>query len=91
MLLKQSEKALAALKRLNGLSKKVEQMLQADDVYCPEILRNVLAMKGHLDHVQAQVLESHLNTCAPKKLASGKADKEDFIHELIKVIGLSTR
>jgi CsoR family transcriptional regulator, copper-sensing transcriptional repressor len=90
MLPKQSEKALAALKRLNGLSKKVEQMLQEGDVYCPEILRNVLAMKGHLDHVQAQVLESHLNTCAPKKLASG-TEKEDFIQELIKVIGLSTR
>ncbi len=90
MLPKQSEKALAALKRLNGLSKKVEQMLHEGDAYCPEILRNVLAMKGHLDHVQAQVLESHLNTCAPKKLASGTG-KEDFIQELIKVIGLSTR
>ncbi|PIR53038.1 hypothetical protein COU76_03220 [Candidatus Peregrinibacteria bacterium CG10_big_fil_rev_8_21_14_0_10_49_10] len=89
MLTDQKTKALAALKRLDGLSKKVRQMLE-DGEYCPEILRNILAMKGHLDHVQAQVLESHLHTCAPKKLAS-KKDHNAFVAELLKVIGLSTR
>jgi len=90
MLPEQKTKALAALKRLDGLSKKVHSMLENDD-YCPEILRNVLAMKGHLDHVQARILESHMKTCAPKQLAkSGKA-QEDFVTELLRVIGLSTR
>lgn len=90
MLPTHSKKALAALKRLNGLNKKVEQLLQQEDGNCPETLRNVLAMKGHLDHVQALILESHLYTCAPKKLSKG-ASKKEFIEELIKVIGLSTR
>ncbi|PIQ76150.1 hypothetical protein COU78_01165 [Candidatus Peregrinibacteria bacterium CG10_big_fil_rev_8_21_14_0_10_49_24] len=89
MLPDQKEKALAALKRLDGLSKKVHRMLDEDE-HCPEILRNVLAMKGHLDHVQARILESHMKTCAPKKLASEK-DQDTFVHELLKVIGLSTR
>lgn len=89
MLPDQKAKALAALKRLDGLSKKVHQLLE-EDAYCPEILRNVLAMKGHLDHVQARILESHMKTCAPKKLSSEK-DRDMFVEELLKVVGLSTR
>ena len=89
MLPDQKTKAIAALKRLDGLSKKVHQMLE-EDAYCPEILRNILAMKGHLDHVQARILESHMKTCAPKRLASEK-DKDAFVEELLKVFGLSTR
>lgn len=89
MLQDQKQKAQAALKRLDGLSKKVAKLLE-EDAYCPEILRNVLAMKGHLDGVQAQVLESHMHTCAEKKLSSQK-DKDVFIQELLKVIGLSKR
>lgn len=88
MLPDQKKKALAALKRLNGLSKKVEELIEHDEE-CTEILRNVLAMKGHMDHIQAQVLESHLHTCAQKKLASQEKDK--FIDDLLKVIGLSKR
>lgn len=89
MLPDQKTKALAALKRLDGLSAKVRQMIEEDE-YCAEILRNVLAMKGHLDHVQARILESHMKTCAPKRLGSEK-DKDAFVEELLKVFGLSTR
>lgn len=89
MLPDKKTKALAALKRLDGLSKKVHTLLE-EDAYCPEILRNVLAMKGHLQNVQSCILQSHLQTCAPTKLASEK-EKDAFIQELIKVIGLSTR
>lgn len=89
MLPDEKAKALAALKRLDGLSKKVNEMLE-NDSYCTEILRNVLAMKGHLDHVQARILESHMKTCAPKKLTS-EDEKDAFIEELLKVFGLSTR
>ena len=89
MLPDKKKKALAALKRFNGLNAKVEQLIE-DDEYCIEVLRNVLAMKGHIEHVQAQVLESHMHTCAPKKLSTN-SQKEEFIDELLQVIGLSTR
>jgi CsoR family transcriptional regulator, copper-sensing transcriptional repressor len=88
MLPTHKKKALDALKRLNGLSKKLEKMIE-EDSYCPKILEMALAMQGHVRHVQSQVLESHLNTCAPKKL--GSSGKDTFIAELLKVIGLSTR
>ena len=89
MLSDQKAKAQAALKRLDGLSRKVAELIE-DEEYCVEILRNVLAMKGHLDSVQAQILESHLHTCGKKNLSSEK-DKEKFIKDLLQVIGLSKR
>jgi DNA-binding FrmR family transcriptional regulator len=60
-----------------------------DDEYCPKLLQIALAMKGHMEHVQGQVLESHLKTCASKNL--GTDTEEQFVDELVKVIGLSTR
>ena len=88
MLVIHKKKALDALKRLNGLSRKLETMIQ-EDVYCPKILEQALAMQGHMKHIQGLVLESHLHTCAPKKL--GSKNEKAFIRELLKVIGLSQR
>jgi len=89
MLPTHKKKALAAIKRLNGLSKKLEQMIE-EDAYCPKILEMALAMKGHVTHIQGLVLESHMHTCAAKKLSSN-ASKETFIKELLTVVGLSSR
>ena len=79
----------AAIKRLEGLTTKLKAMID-EDAYCPQILQLVLAMQGHLKHIQGHVLESHLHTCAERKLSS-KSEKEAFIAELVKVIGLSQR
>lgn len=89
MLPTHKKKALAAVKRLNGISKKLEEMIEADE-YCPKILEMALALKGHVHNIQELVLESHLHTCAPKKLSSS-TNKTKFINELMKVIGLSGR
>jgi len=82
------KKALDAVRRLEGLTGKLHTMID-DDAYCVRILEIVLAMQGHLKHIQGTVLESHLHTCAKKRL--GSKDKHAFILELINVIGLSKR
>lgn len=89
MLPTHKKKAIAGLKRLNGLSAKLEAMIEADE-YCPKLLEIALAMKGHVKYVQGTILESHMNTCAPKKLASDTS-RDKFIKELLKVVGLSNR
>jgi DNA-binding FrmR family transcriptional regulator len=89
MLPEQKRKSLAALKRLNGLSKKVESMIMSNQ-YCTHILENLLAMQGHIKGIQAEVLHSHLHTCAKMQIASPKK-YETFIQELLKTIGLSRR
>lgn len=77
------------MKRLEGLSKKVQTMID-DDAYCVQILENLLAMKGHIEHIQAQVLESHLHTCAKDKMKKEK-DYDAFIADIVRTIGLSSR
>jgi len=89
MLTDRKLKAHAALKRLNGLSAKISKLID-DGAYCPEILRNVLAMKGHIEYLQEQILESHIQTCSTAKLSSPK-EKVEFIRELLTVVGLSKR
>jgi CsoR family transcriptional regulator, copper-sensing transcriptional repressor len=83
------KKAQDAVKRLEGLTAKLTTMLEKDE-YCLDILQLSLAMQGHLKHIQRHILESHLHTCADKKLRS-PSEKDAFIAELIKVIGLSQR
>lgn len=83
------KKALSGMKRLEGLTKKVRTMME-EDAYCADILEQLLAMKGHIEHIQGQVLESHLHTCAKKKMKTAK-DYDGFIAEIIRTIGLSSR
>jgi CsoR family transcriptional regulator, copper-sensing transcriptional repressor len=83
------KKALAGIKRLEGVTKKVREMIETDE-YCPHILENLLAMQGHIKHVQGEVLESHLHTCAREKMKQEK-DYAGFIAEIIRTIGLSSR
>lgn len=82
-------KALEGMKRLEGLTKKVRTMIESDE-YCPHILENLLAMNGHIKHVQGKVLESHLHTCAKDKIKKEK-DHDAFITDIIRTIGLSGR
>ncbi len=83
------KKALEGIKRLEGLTKKVHVMIEEDE-YCPHILENLLALQGHMKHIQGQVLESHLHTCAQEKMKKEK-DFDGFITEIIRTIGLSSR
>lgn len=83
------KKALEGIKRLEGLTKKVHSMIEGDE-YCPHVLENLLAMQGHIKHVQGQVLESHFHTCAQEKMKKDK-DYDGFIAEIIRTIGLSSR
>jgi CsoR family transcriptional regulator, copper-sensing transcriptional repressor len=83
------KKALEGIKRLEGLTKKVRSMIEEDE-YCPHILENLLALQGHIKHVQGQVLQSHLHTCAQEKMKKEK-DYEGFIADIIRTIGLSSR
>lgn len=83
------KKTLDAIKRLEGLAVKLRRSVE-DDTYCTQVLELALAMQGHLKHIQSTVLESHLHTCAGKKLSSPK-EKEAFIAEILNVVGLSRR
>lgn len=90
MLPRHKKKVLDAIKRLEGLTRKLHLLVE-EGGHCPELLRMALAMQGHIKHIQGQVLESHLHTCAPKSLATSGKKQDAFIAELLNVIGLSSR
>ncbi len=89
LLADQRKKSIDTLKRMEGLARKVREMLEQDSASCPKILEQVLALMGHVKHLQGLVLESHLQTCAADKLRS--KEKNAFIRELLRAIGHSTR
>ena len=73
-------KALAAIKRLQGLTKKVEELIETD-AYCIEILRNTLALKGHIANIQAEILDSHLifrSLCKKRRKEFFDREKNSF-------------
>ena len=83
------KRAIDGMKRLEGLTQKVRSMIEQDD-YCPLVLENLLAMQGHIKHIQGEVLESHLHTCTKDKMTKAK-DYDAFIADIVRTIGLSRR
>lgn len=85
------KKSITRLKRLRGQLDGIINMIE-EDRYCPEILTQVLAAQGGLKSISSYILESHLNTCAGKKLASKDPKvKEAFIKELVNAFKLSSK
>lgn len=83
--------SLNRLKRIRGQVDGIMNMIE-EDKYCGDILTQLLALQGAIKGVQSQVLESHMQTCGLKHLASKDANvKEKFIQEIVKVCGLSNR
>ena len=81
-------KSIDTLKRLEGLARRIRDMLESDEE-CPKTLEQVLALQGHVKHLQGLILESHLLCCAEDKLRS--KEKSAFMKGLLHAIGLSTR
>lgn len=91
MLETHKKKSITRLKRIKGQVEGVIRMIE-EDKYCPEILTQVLAIQGGLKSTAVSILDSHLHTCASKKLASDDPEvREAFIQELIRAFELSTR
>jgi DNA-binding FrmR family transcriptional regulator len=77
------------LKRLNyieGHLKGIRKMVD-EDQYCVDILRQTYAVRKAIEKLEAIILESHLHTCVPEGISSGKADT--VIEELVQLYNLA--
>jgi DNA-binding FrmR family transcriptional regulator len=77
------------LKRLNyieghlgGIRKMIEE-----DKYCVDILRQTYAVRKAIEKLEGLLVESHLHTCVPEGIASGKS--ETVIEELVQLYNLA--
>lgn len=84
-------KALNRLKRSKGQIEAVITMIE-DDVYCIDVLTQLLAVQGAVKGLAPLILESHLHTCSAQHLASKDTKKkEKFIQELVSAFKFSNR
>lgn len=72
-------------KSIEGHAAAVRRMLESD-TYCPDVLRQALAVQGAIDRVNALILANHLQTCASEALrGDDEAAREQVIGELLEL------
>jgi len=52
-----------------------------DDRYCVDVLHQLSAVQGALDHVRRDILEAHLRGCLPQAVTEASTD--DLVEELL--------
>lgn len=77
------QRVLNRWKSIEGHARGVRRMIE-DDEYCPDIIKQTLAIQGAIDGVNALILENHLHTCATAAIQSDDLEeRERMIGELL--------
>ncbi len=75
----------ALIKRLNrieGQIRGIKKMVE-EDIYCDEILHQIMSAKASLDGVSKELLKAHINSCVVRQIKEGK---EEVVDELMVTI-----
>mgnify|MGYP006066575165 FL=1 len=67
------------LNRIEGQVRGVKRMVE-NDIYCNDIINQILSIKSALDSVNKLILESHINNCLVEKI---KKDDKEVLDELM--------
>lgn len=81
-----SEMKLALVKRLNrieGQVRGIKKMVE-EDIYCDDILHQIMSVKASLDGVSKELLKAHINSCVIREIKTG--NEEEVIDELMNTI-----
>lgn len=85
------QQVLNRWKSIEGHARGVRRMIEEDE-YCPEIIKQTLAIQGAIDGVNALILENHLHTCASAAIQSDDLEeRERMIGELLDLFRGSSR
>ncbi|MFT6076905.1 MAG: DNA-binding FrmR family transcriptional regulator [Myxococcota bacterium] len=77
-----NSKELTRLKKISGQILGIQKMIE-DKRYCMDILQQLNAVKSAVISVQAEILETHLNSCVRETLSlKNDSDIEKKIDEL---------
>lgn len=75
--------ALLRLKTVRGHLEGVIGMVE-NDVYCPDLMKQVAALQASLERVNRILLQNHLETCVTEAIQTGKGQEK--IRELIEAL-----
>ncbi len=81
---KTREEARRRLLSIRGHVQGVLRMLEAEDVYCVDVLKQLKAIEGALDKVGELVLKSHLRDHVVT--AHERGDVDTIVEELLEVL-----
>lgn len=84
------KKFVTNIRKTKGLLEAIEKMVE-EDRYCVDIAQQVNAALGFLRSANALVLTGHLDSCAAHRLNAAPEEKQEFIDELVRVFGVSSR
>lgn len=76
------KKLLARLKRVEGQIRGIEKMVE-EDLYCPDILIQVLAATSALNSFNKVLLSNHIKGCLTNDILDGKDESVDEICHLL--------
>lgn len=85
------KKFITNVRKAKGLLETIEKMAE-EGRYCVDVAQQVNAALGFLRSANAIVLTGHLDSCAAHRLSDGNPEeKKEFIDELVRVFGVSSR
>ncbi len=88
---KTNSKTIINFKKAKSLLGKVIQMTE-DKEYCIDIMQQNLAAIGLLKSAHQMLMESHLNNCFKKAMATNNEKRKDeMIKEILKVTKLANK
>ena len=83
--------SLRRLKTIEGHLRGVIRMVE-EDAYCIDVIRQIQAVEGALNKVNAQILENHLNSCVITAVqGNDKKERERVLKEITEVFDMSTK
>jgi DNA-binding FrmR family transcriptional regulator len=84
----QKQKTLINFKKAQSSIAKITDMVEKN-IYCIDIMQQNLAVIGLLKSAHQMLMESHLNTCFKKAMATkNEKRKQEMINEILKVTKL---
>ncbi len=73
------------LKSIEGHIRGIQRMVD-EEVYCVDIMKQIKAVQGALDRVNAIILDNHLQTCVTRAVRSDdKKEQEKVLHEIVEL------
>ena len=71
------------LKTIEGQIRGIQNMID-DDIYCKDILIQLLAIDKSIKSVSNEILKDHLSTCVVRNIKNGNIEVIDEVMELIR-------
>ena len=85
------EEALRRLKNIEGHVRGIQRMVE-ENVYCIDVIRQIIAVQAALNKVSTMILEGHLNSCLITAVRGDDPDeRERVLKEIADVFEAATR